>query len=102
VEPCAKNTASSIGWAALKLRQVDPNAVMVVLPADHVINPAAAFRKTLKNAAGIVKKSPETLVTIGVQPTFSATSYGYIQRGKDLAMPKCSAYHVRQFCEKPV
>jgi mannose-1-phosphate guanylyltransferase len=75
---------------------------MVVLPADHVIHPAPAFRKTLKNAAGIVKKSPETLVTIGVQPSFSATSYGYIRRGEDLAMPKCSAYRVRQFCEKPV
>lgn len=101
VEPFARNTAPSIGWAALKLRQVDPDAIMIVLPADHIIKPAPVFRKTIKSAANIVKQSPETLVTIGVKPTFPATSYGYIRRGDVLPTSKYPAYHVRQFCEKP-
>ena len=101
VEPFARNTAASIGWAALKLRQVDPNAVMAVLPADHIIKPVLVFRKTIKCAADLVQQSPETLVTIGVKPTFPATSYGYIQRGTFLKTPVGAAYHVRQFCEKP-
>jgi mannose-1-phosphate guanylyltransferase len=100
-EPFARNTAPSIGWAALKLRHVDPDAVMVVLPADHIIKPAPVFRKTIQDAADIVQQSPETLVTIGIKPTFPATSYGYIQRGDVVDESKCSAFHVRQFCEKP-
>jgi mannose-1-phosphate guanylyltransferase len=100
-EHVSRNTAPSIGVAAVKLRHVDPDAVMVVLPADHIIKPASVFCKTIQCAAGIVKKSPETLVTIGVKPTFPATSYGYIQRGSALKISKCSAYHVLRFCEKP-
>ena len=101
-EPVARNTASSIGWAAVKLRQIDPDAAMVVLPADHIIKPASVFCETLQCAANIVEQSPETLVTIGIKPTFPATSYGYIQRGEVLQTSTCFAYHVRRFCEKPV
>jgi len=101
IEHAAKNTAPSIGAAAVKLRHIDPDAVMAVLPADHIVKPASTFCETLKSAADIVKKSPETLVTIGVNPTFPATVYGYIQRGDRLKARKCTAYHVRQFCEKP-
>ena len=100
-EPLARNTAASIGWAAVKLRCIDPDAVMVVLPADHIIKPAEVFCETIQCAADIVQQSPETLVTIGVKPAFPATSYGYIQRGDALTLPHCTAYHVRQFCEKP-
>ena len=102
-EPVARNTAPCIGWAAVELRQVDPDATMVVLPADHIIKPASVFCETIKSADAIVKKSPETLVTLGIKPTFPATTYGYIRRGDALkTSKKCSAYHVRQFCEKPV
>ena len=105
-EPLARNTAASIGWAAVKLRSIDPEAVMVVLPADHIIKPAQIFCETLQLAADIVIQSPEKLVTIGVKPTFPAASYGYIQRGTALETPTCSAYNgcaynVRRFCEKP-
>jgi len=100
-EPLARNTAPSIGWAAMKLRQVDPDAVMIVLPADHIIKPASIFRQTIQNAADIVRQLPKTLVTIGIKPTFPATSYGYIQRGSVIKEATCSAFHVRQFCEKP-
>ena len=100
-EPLARNTAPCIGWASLKLRQVDPDALMVVLPADHIIKPASDLRDTIKCAANLVQNSPETLVTIGIKPTFPATSYGYIQRGDPWVMPQYSAYHVGQCCEKP-
>jgi mannose-1-phosphate guanylyltransferase len=100
-EPFSRNTAPSIGWAAVKLRQIDPDAVMVVLPADHIIKPASVFRQTILCAADIVQESPETLVTIGVKPTFPATTYGYIRRGEVEKKSKCAAFHVLQFCEKP-
>jgi len=111
-EPLSRNTAPSIGWAAVKLRQIDPDAVMVVLPADHIIKPAPVFRQTIQYAADVVQESPNTLVTIGVKPTFPATSYGYIRRGDvdckgegSSRSPgddvRYSAFHVRQFCEKP-
>ena len=101
LEPETRNTAASIGWAAVKLRHIDPDAVMVVLPADHLVKPASTFCKTIQCADDIVQKSPQTLVTIGVKPTFPATTYGYIRRGDTVKTAKCSAYHVRQFCEKP-
>jgi mannose-1-phosphate guanylyltransferase len=100
-EPVSRNTAASIGWAAVKLRHIDPEAWMIVLPADHIIKPVPVFCETIQCAADIVEKSPETIVTIGVKPTFPATSYGYIQRGDTWTASTCSAYHVRQFCEKP-
>ena len=97
IEPISRNTAASIGFAAVKIRHIDPDAVMVVLPADHIIKPASAFCKTLQTAVNIVEESPQQLVTIGVKPTYPATTYGYIKRGIALD----SAYQVRQFCEKP-
>jgi mannose-1-phosphate guanylyltransferase len=100
LETTPRNTAPSIGFAAVKLRQIDPDATMIVLPADQIIKSASAFCETLHHAAEIVEKSPEKLVTIGIKPTFPATSYGYIQRG-DVFDTSKAAYHVRRFCEKP-
>jgi len=99
-EPAPRDTAASIGWAAVKLRHIDPDATMIVLPADHIIKPASVFCETLQLAVGIVEESPEKLITIGIKPTFPATTYGYIQRGAALEASQ-SAYHVLRFCEKP-
>ena len=99
-EHIPRNTAASIGWATVKLRRIDPDAVMIVLPADHIIKPAAVFCETLQFAADIVQKSPEKLVTLGIKPTFPATAYGYIQRGAVLETAQ-NAYNVLRFCEKP-
>ena len=101
VEPETRNTAASIGWAAVKLRHIDPDAVMAVLPADHIIKPASTFCKTIQCAADQVTNCPQTLVTIGVKPTFPATTYGYIQRGPAFKIQKHTGYGVLQFCEKP-
>jgi mannose-1-phosphate guanylyltransferase len=100
LEHVPRNTAASIGYAAVKLRRIDPEAVMIVLPADQLIKPASVFCETLQRAADIVATSPETLVTLGIKPTFPATTYGYIQRGATLESSD-NAYHVLRFCEKP-
>jgi mannose-1-phosphate guanylyltransferase len=83
-EPAARNTAPCIGLSAVKLLQDDTDAVMLVLPADHVITPDKLFRDAASFAAELIDKSPECLVTLGIKPTFASTSYGYIQRGNEL------------------
>jgi len=99
-EHVPRNTAASIGYAAVNLRHIDPDAVMIVLPADHIIKPASVFCETLQRAADIVAQLPDTLVTLGIKPTFPATTFGYIQRGAAVEAVK-NAYHVLRFCEKP-
>ncbi|MGL4942645.1 MAG: mannose-1-phosphate guanylyltransferase [Thermoguttaceae bacterium] len=105
-ESAPRNTAPCIGWAAVTLLAGDPDATMVVLPADHVIAPREIFCETLSFAAALVDESPERLVTIGIQPTFAATSYGYIQCGSPLVSDVASrstihAWNVTRFHEKP-
>jgi len=74
---------------------------MVVLPADHAIGDVAAFRKTLRRAIDVARRQ-RCLVTLGVQPTYPETGYGYIQVGKRLEAGKRPAvYWVGAFHEKP-
>ncbi|MDO4627971.1 MAG: mannose-1-phosphate guanylyltransferase [Planctomycetia bacterium] len=82
VEPCAKNTAGCIALAALWCLEHDPDATMALLPADHVIQPAETFQKTILAAARIVENFPEKLITLGISPTYPAESFGYIERGE--------------------
>jgi len=100
VEPAARNTAPCIGLAALYLRRSDPEAVMVVLPADHLIREAAHFREILKAVAEVAQDN--SLVTMGIQPDSPHTGYGYIQRGAFLRqIGQHSVYQVARFTEKP-
>jgi len=108
VEPMPRNTAPCIGLAAVFMLRSDPEATMIVLPADHVIEPVKAFRETLRFAAELVEESPEMLVTIGVPPKCPATSYGYIETKtrRDTSVTKkweslTSVRSVSQFHEKP-
>jgi len=101
-EPISRNTAPCIAYAALKIYQKDPDAIMVVLPADHVIRNVRKFHETLR--VGIEKAAEDkTLVTIGIQPTYPATGYGYIQH--DPEGPEdadtLKALYVKTFAEKP-
>ncbi|MDR2705985.1 MAG: mannose-1-phosphate guanyltransferase [Planctomycetaceae bacterium] len=109
-EPAARNTAPCIGWAAVKLCKHDPDATMIVLPSDHVIQPDSIFCDTLRFAVDLVEESPERLVTLGVKPTFPSTSYGYIQRNRNLPLETpaaekwkhlTTAFNVVRFHEKP-
>lgn len=90
-EPCGRNTAPCIGLAALCLTHVDPDATMLVMPADHVIEPVFAFQGTVRQACDLVESDPQRLVLFGVPPTSPATGFGYIERGDSLEMTKGGA-----------
>ncbi len=100
-EPAGRNTAPCIALAAYAIARQDPEAVMVILPADHVISPKAEFQKTLRAGARAAEETGG-LVTIGVAPTFPATGYGYIRRGKKIGrFASADFYRVERFIEKP-
>lgn len=101
-EPCGRDTAPCIGLAATVVGREDPEAVLAVLPADHVVEPAEAFRAALARADGVVAASPSTLVTFGMTPTRPATGYGYIERGDARGeVGGAPWFRVARFCEKP-
>ncbi len=77
-EPVGRNTAPCIGLAALHIRRMDPSAVMIVVPADHVIQNDEAFLRVLEVAVETAAESG-SLLTIGIQPRHPETGYGYIQ-----------------------
>lgn len=80
-EPAARNTAPCVGLAAIRILQHDPEGVMFVMPADHVIETNEAFARGALRAVEIVTADPARLVLFGVTPSFPATGYGYIERG---------------------
>ena len=99
LEPIGKNTAPSLTLAALHVKALYANAVMIVLPADHAINDDEDFCKTLSNAVEAVANSHIAIVTLGVKPTYAETGYGYIECQTDSTK---SGYHqVLRFVEKP-
>lgn len=107
-EPCARNTSGCVALGALWCLKRDPDATMVLLPADHLIYPVCDFQKTLARAAALVERRPEKLVTLGVAPTYPAESFGYIERGEKFetgeasgASGETAAFQVLRFREKP-
>lgn len=101
VEPEGKNTAPCIGLAALDVTARDPEAVMVILPADHWVADAAAFRRILKAAIDWALRY-DHLATVGIRPAYPEPGYGYIVKGRSLAGdPRTPAYEVKRFKEKP-
>jgi mannose-1-phosphate guanylyltransferase len=100
-EPVGRNTAACVAWAALWVRQRASDAVMAVLPADHLIRDEAEFLRVLE-AAMVVARPLNRLVTIGIQPTHPETGYGYIRASKDrLQIDGRDIFRVAQFVEKP-
>jgi len=101
VEPMGRNTAPAIGLAAMEIYNHDPDAVMAVLPADHIIEDGKPFRAALDAAAEAARQG--RLVTFGIVPTHPETGYGYIKAGKTGAK-KIKGFIVRpveRFVEKP-
>lgn len=101
VEPAARNTAACVGLAALEILRRDPEGIMFVMPADHVIRTDEAFSRAALRAVSIVQQSPESLVLFGVIPTFPSTGYGYIERGTRLNTETPTLFQVQAFREKP-
>jgi mannose-1-phosphate guanylyltransferase len=101
-EPCPRDTAPCVGLAAGIVAKRDPEGTMIVMPADHVITPATAFRATVQAACELVDLDPRVLVTFGIKPTRPETGYGYIERGAQIeTRGGIPVYSVLQFREKP-
>lgn len=98
LEPTARSTAPAVAVAALMALEHDPEALLLVLPADHVVLDEAAFHKAVTIAK--VAAGRGCLVTFGIVPTRPALGYGYIHRGSALAETD-GAFAVSQFVEKP-
>jgi mannose-1-phosphate guanylyltransferase len=100
-EPIGRDTANAVGFPAGILLARDPDAVMAIVTADHVIEPIADFQKAIRTAFDVVREHPESLVTFGIVPTHGHTGLGYIQRGEALKTGNGGAYRVQAFKEKP-
>jgi mannose-1-phosphate guanylyltransferase len=100
IEPSAKGTAAVVGYAAIVLQKLDPNSVMAVLTADHFIRNENRFRQLLMSAYEVAQQN--FIVTLGIEPDFPATAFGYIQFGDFLeTVQDQPVYRVEKFKEKP-
>ena len=96
LEPCARNTAPAIALAALAC--TNPQATMLVMPSDHVIENVPAFLTAVQQSLSLA--IARWLVTFGIAPTGPETGYGYIEQGDEIAGSACS-FAAKKFVEKP-
>lgn len=101
LEPFGRNTAPAIAIAAFEALSICPDAVLLVLPADHVITDVGAFQDAVRCGASLAKA--EKLATFGVVPIAPETGYGYIKAGMQLSVNSTGleAFAVERFVEKP-
>lgn len=100
-EPVSKNTAPCIAMAAAYINKKYTDAIMIVLPADHLIKNNEMYLYTLKDACEVAQTN-NNLVTIGITPTHPETGYGYIRlNNKKEIFKNSSAFKVEKFVEKP-
>lgn len=95
LEPFGRNTAAVAAVAALWAREHAPGALVLLLPADHVVRDVTEFRRIVAHAR---RAAEDNIVTLGIEPSQPETGYGYIRRGEELYD---GAYRVAQFVEKP-
>lgn len=96
LEPIGRNTAPAAAIAALLIEQMDPDAIMAIIPADHYIANSEYFNDRLRLAA---EYAHDNLITFGIKASKPETGYGYIEAGAEIAPDQ--VYHVKQFIEKP-
>ena len=94
-EPCPRNTAAAVMYAATYLEKRESDCIMIMLPADHYIRDQASFRNLLKKA--VERSKLNKLVAIGITPTYPETGYGYIKAKESVDDVK----EVESFVEKP-
>jgi mannose-1-phosphate guanylyltransferase len=109
IEPSGRNTAPAIGLACVHVHRREPEAVVAILPADHIISQVHNFQAALRRAATAAQAG--YLVTLGIQPTAPHTGYGYLRRGQPITDAEVDAsneagatlpvYTVERFLEKP-
>ncbi len=98
LEPAGRNTAPAVAVAALHVVSTDPDGIMLVLPADHLIRDVARFQAVVAKAAAAAAAG--RLVTFGIVGHEPETGYGYIERGEPLEKSE-DCYRVARFVEKP-
>jgi mannose-1-phosphate guanylyltransferase len=84
-EPCRRDTAAAIALGAALVAREDPAATLLVMSADHVIEPAREFGRAAHVAGQLAEEHPDALITFGVVPTYPSTNYGYVRRARPLA-----------------
>jgi mannose-1-phosphate guanylyltransferase len=99
LEPMARDTANAVGLAAALVADVDPDAELAVVSADHVIRPVERFAAALETAYAALADRPRALVTLGIPPTSPATGFGYVHRGA--ATSVAGVAEAASFREKP-
>ncbi len=97
-EPVGRNTAPCIGLGAVHMQKKYEDAMMIVLPSDHLIKQKTLFLKSLRNACQVAEEN-SNLVTIGITPEYPETGYGYIRFDETNSLGQ--AYQVAEFKEKP-
>lgn len=101
LEPCRRNTAPCIAYAAWRIKSIDPKATIVVSPSDHLVLDVPEFQRVITSAMDFASTS-DAIVTLGMKPTRPETGYGYIQT--DMSCPSArnkEIYRVDAFREKP-
>ena len=100
-EPCGRDTAAACALACGIVAARDPDGVVAILTADQLMTDIETFRQTLRDSYAAAANG-QSIVTIGIPPTYPATGFGYIEAGDDLAFPTATRFHrARRFVEKP-
>ncbi|MEK4438318.1 MULTISPECIES: mannose-1-phosphate guanylyltransferase [Paenibacillus] len=101
IEPVGRNTAPCIGLASLIIEERFPDSTMIVIPSDHIIENEEGFINILKTGVEVAQDN-SNLVTLGIQPTYPETGYGYIESvGQPRIINDLNVHKVNKFVEKP-
>lgn len=101
IEPVGRNTAPCIGLASIMIEEKFPDSTMIVIPSDHIIENEEGFVKILETAVEVAQDNGN-LVTLGIQPTYPETGYGYIESSnQSQQINDLSVHKVNKFVEKP-
>ena len=98
-EPMGRDTLNAVGYGAAVIGNLDPDAVIAVFTADHMIEPVDQFQQTVARGFALAESHTNALITFGIAPTHPATGYGYLQLGE--AIDDSGPRVVDQFKEKP-
>lgn len=103
LEPCRRNTAPCIAYVSWRIKQIAPDANLIITPSDHIVTDVIEFQRVMRLALDFTSAN-DAILTLGMKPTRPETGYGYIERVKDGTDGICadgSIYKVAQFREKP-
>ncbi len=101
-EPQGRDTAACVGLSAVLAERIDPDAIVVAMPSDHVIEPEERFRGHLAAAATALTEHPESILVFGIEPDRPATGFGYLRCGEKLPdVDGCPLHRLEAFVEKP-